>query len=93
MQFHLDALLAQLEHLLPALLYDREDECLKEEELPVCFINVSMYILKLINLCIHVSFRSAQKIIEIKDKNPFCETIRQLYQYSRESLEASTESY
>lgn len=40
-----------------------KDGCLRDEELPICIINLSLYTLKLINIILHITIEMSQKII------------------------------
>ena len=58
MQQNSDAILPFLETFLPALLFEKDGE-IKYEELPICFVNISLYILKLLNINTHTNLKIA----------------------------------
>lgn len=68
LQYYSDTLIFLLANLLPKLLLDEDNE-LKDECLPVCIINISLYILKLLNLNLHANLASGQKYIDMSSKS------------------------
>ena len=52
-----------------------------------------MYMLKLVNLCIHVNYNTAKKIVGLENGGLFTDCLKGLYEYARENVEGSNADY
>lgn len=86
MQQNSDALLIFIEVILPALILEKQGT-VKDDELPICIINICLYILKLLNLNAHVNIETATKVIDFNEKSLFTVALKWLFEYAKESIE------
>lgn len=63
LQFHSENLISLINSILPKILLDEDGE-FKEEYLPICVINICLYLLKLLNLNLQVNLICGQKILD-----------------------------
>lgn len=86
MQQNSDALLIFIESFLPTLILEKQGT-VKDNELPICIINICLYILKLLNLNTHINIETATKVIDFNEKSLFTIALRWLFEYAKESIE------
>lgn len=85
MQYHSDSIILLLQNVISALVLEKETT-VRDEELPICIINICLYSLKLLNLNIHINLSASQKFIETKKGSAFMVALKHIFEKAKQSV-------
>ena len=91
-QYHSDSIILFLQNLLTNMLLEKSGVA-REEELPVSIIHISLYILKLLNLNVHINVECSKSLIKTNESTSFVLALKHLFLYSEKSINEGNQVY